>query len=218
MGERPLFPLVRFLSAPVTRLLAKTPVSANQVTGLSLVVGIAAAWYVRLGDHRWLVVGALLFVGCYILDNCDGEIARLKNQCSSFGMHFDTAVDWIVHSLFFAALGIGHATLTGEEFWKWMGWIAAAGGTINYVLGLIFGVLDNQGTDNDEQQQPESGPEGVLQWFIFIFRELTRADFCFLVLALAAFDVLWVLLPAGAIGAQVYWLLLCVKSARKFHA
>jgi len=218
VGERPLFPLVRFLSEPVTRLLVKTPISANQVTGLSLVVGIAAAWYLRAGDHRSLVIGALLFVACYILDNCDGEIARLKNQCSTFGMHFDTAVDWIVHSLFFAALGIGHAILTGDVLWNWMGWIAAAGGTINYVLGLIFGFLDNQDADDEEGRRTESGPEGVLQWSIFVFRELTRADFCFLVLALAAFDVLWVLLPAGAIGAQVYWLLLCVKSARKFHA
>jgi hypothetical protein len=35
--------------------------------------------------------------------------------------------------------------------------------------------------------------------------------------ALAAFDVLWVLLPAGAIGAQVYWLTALVKRAREFH-
>ena len=218
MGERPLFPLVRFLSAPVTRLLVKTPVSANQITALSLVIGTTAAWYFRLGDHKSLMIGALLFAGCYILDNCDGEIARLKNQCSSFGMHFDTAVDWIVHSLFFVALGIGQATLTGNEFWNWLGWIAAAGGTINYVLGLVFNVLDNQSSDNADEHHTERGPEGVLQWSIFIFRELTRADFCFLVLALAVFDVLWVLLPAGAIGAQVYWLMLCVKSARKFKA
>ena len=32
----------------------------------------------------------------YVLDNCDGEIARLKDQCSTFGMWFDTLVDWIV--------------------------------------------------------------------------------------------------------------------------
>jgi len=71
-------------------------------------------------------------------------------------MHFDTAVDWVVHSLFFVALGIGHARLVGEELWGWMGWIAALGGTINYVLVLI----------------------------------------------LAAFDILWVLLPVGAIGPR----------------
>jgi hypothetical protein len=41
---------------------------------------------------------------------------------------------------------------------------------------------------------------------VFAFRELTRADFCFIVLALVLFDVVWVLLPAAAVGAQVYWL------------
>ena len=30
-------------------------------------------------------------------------------------------------------------------------------------------------------------------------------------------DGLWLLLPAGAVGAQVYWMALCVKRARHYN-
>ena len=46
--------------------------------------------------------------------------------------------------------------------------------------------------------------EDVTNWLIYIFHKLSRADFCLIVLGLALFDVLWILLPLGAIGAQAY--------------
>ncbi len=217
MAERSLFPLIRLLSGPITGILAKTPISANQVTALSLVFGLSSGWFIAGGDHQSALLGAVLLVVCYVLDNSDGEIARLKNQSSTFGMHFDTAVDWIVHSVFFVALGIGVSGLSGEEIWKWLGWTAAVGGTINYGLGLHLCRRDRNSGDVDWDDSEGQRPKGAIQWLIFMFRELARADFCFLVVGLATFDVLWVLLPAGAIGAQIYWLLLLVKSARNFH-
>ena len=62
---------------------------------------------------------------------------------------------------------------------------------------------DSPGPDSIDSPQPLAG---VRDWFLYVFRELCRADFCFLLLLLAAFDIAWVLLPAAAIGAQVYWL------------
>ena len=40
------------------------------------------------------------------------------------------------------------------------------------------------------------------------FRELARADFWLIVLALALADWMRYLLPLAAVGAQVYWILL----------
>jgi len=215
-ASRPLFPLVRHISDKVTLVLVRLPVTANQITTVSLLTGLGAAWCLFQGGYDRSVIGAGLLVLCYVLDNCDGEIARLKGQASTFGMHYDTCVDWIVHTAFFAALGMGWARTVGDEMWMWMGLIAAAGGTINYALGLILARRDQQ-TEKAEYEAESDQPQTAFEWIIFAFRELTRADFCFLVLALAAFDVLWVLLPAGAVGAQVYWILLCFRRARKFH-
>jgi 1L-myo-inositol 1-phosphate cytidylyltransferase / CDP-L-myo-inositol myo-inositolphosphotransferase len=212
-----ILPLIRFFSRPATAVLAKLPISPNQITAASLVLGLGAAGAAMQATQPWAIAAGLLMTGAYVLDNCDGEIARLKNQGSRFGMYFDTFVDWAVHTAFFWALGVGMAAATQEAFWNWLGMAAAVGGTINYGLGFILAAPDPE-TDGapvgtEDRQRPQTPGE----WILFAFRELTRADFCFIVLAFALFDALWVLLPTGAIGAQVYWLTATIKRAREFH-
>ena len=175
------------------------------------------------GDAFWDIAAGVLFVVTYILDNCDGEIARIKNQCSTFGMHYDTFVDWVVHTAFFAGLGYGVAERFDNDLWFWLGAVAAAGGTINYGLGFFReaggkAVQESEDApDNPEAGETHREPEGLSDWVLYIFRELTRADFCFIILALAVFDVTWVLVPAGAIGSQVYWITQFVRGANDFH-
>ena len=167
-----------------------------------------------------LVGGAMLLILYYVLDNCDGEIARLKGQSSEFGRKFDTFVDWLVHAAFFAALGWGVSLQNGAEIWLWLGLVAAAGSTINYLL-----VLATQHNENANPQWAQRDSEGLATkppnlgaWFIYAYRELARADFCFVVLLLACLDLLLLLLPLAAFGAQVYWLMLIVAKAKGYEA
>lgn len=214
------FPMIRHISRPVTKVLSLLPLSANMVSTLSMAAGFLSAWAAMHGFWLW---SGVFLVAAYVMDNCDGEIARLKNQSSEFGMFYDSFVDWAVHTAFFAALGIGVHRATGQVWWEWMGWIAAAGGTINYLLGLYMEKRERKAKGEDfdatgaEQAVNARRPEGFREWAVFAFRELSRADFCFIVLALGAFDVLWVLLPAGAIGAQVYWAAQFAKGASDYH-
>lgn len=220
MTAASLFPLIRHISHRVSRFLIRLPISANLVTTASLLAGITACWYLTDGTYRASLIGAAFFMVCYILDNSDGEVARAKNQCSPFGEKYDTFVDWVVHSGFFACLGWGVAMETGQHIWLWMGLVAAAGGSINYFVGIY---LDHsQSAVVDDVAEPaaaikEAVPTGLGQWAIYFFRELSRADFCFIVLLLALLNSVWLLLPAGAIGAQIYWLTQFVSGARKYH-
>lgn len=223
--RRPLFPLIRHLSARVTPWLLRTPVSANQLTAVSLVFGLAAVFCMALGSWRATALGSLLLVIDYILDNCDGEVARIKGQSSEFGHQFDTFVDWIVNATLFAALGYGVSRSTGDEIWLWLGLAAMAGATINYGFALYFErrakaerIAGGENIKNGDSPEEPLDPSGIWEWTVFAFRELSRADFCFLVLILAIFDVAWVLVPLGAVGAQVYWMMLLFKTARKFHS
>ena len=138
-------------------------------------------------------------------------------------MHFDNFVDAVVHTFFFAALGIGVRETTGEDAWLWLGWIAAAGSAINYVISII---VDPRDRVADQRPGGSTGREGAAQprtprrrrqWFVFAFREFARADFCFIVLALAVFDLTWALLPAAAAGAHVYWATRFVRGAGQYH-
>ena len=100
-GPRYFLPLVRHLSSWLTPRLVRLPVSANHITAASLVLGLGCAWSVFQGGAAWTVAGAVLFIASTVLDYCDGAVARLKNQCTTFGMHFDSFADWVVHTGFF---------------------------------------------------------------------------------------------------------------------
>ena len=97
----PTLPLVRHLASWVTPWLARSPISANQVTFLSMILGLGCAGAMARGEWAWTMAGALMLVFAYVLDSCDGEIARLKDQCSEFGGRLDSFADWIVHVSFF---------------------------------------------------------------------------------------------------------------------
>ncbi len=218
-----VFPLIRRISVHVTPLLARLPVSANQITAVSLLTGLASGWCMMRGEWTWAIVGGLFLVLSYVLDNCDGEIARLRNQSSRLGMHIDNFVDTAVHTFFFVALGIGIGRATGQDAWLWLGWIAAAGSAINYVAGFVVEVRDRaaaaQAQDPDDREKDTRWrmPRGRRERIIYVFRELSRADFCFIVLVLAVFDLMWVLLPAAAVGAHVYWAARFVRGAGQYH-
>lgn len=216
-----VFPLIRHFSALATPLLLRLRVTPNQITLASLAAGLVAAWCIAQGTTEDSVLGAVALLVSYILDNCDGEVARARDMRSTVGRHLDDLSDWLVHAAVF--LAIGHATFeaTDEELWWWFGVAAAVGATASYLAARI---QDVRGTGHRDALHGPSAdpalaqaPSGMKDRAIYIFRELFRADFCFIVLALAGVDGLWLLLPLGAIGSQVYWLAAFAKGARDYH-
>ena len=203
---KPLFPLIRHISVRATPMLLKTPLTANQVTLISMLLGLVAAGLFAQGDVKTQFAGSLVFFVCYLLDNCDGEIARAKKQNSKTGQMFDTFVDWVVHAAFFIGLGWGVAGSTGQEFWFWFGVSGGAGASINYFLGLYAVMKQNDAVEDGDPDNYDH-PDTWKQALVFAFRELARADFWLIVIILSVFDCLWILLPATAVGAHVYWVL-----------
>lgn len=224
-----LFPLTRQTSWPLTRFFLKTPITPNQVTALSLLAGLAGAWCYALGSCDAAVTGALLYVLCYTLDNCDGEIARYRNLTSEWGARFDDLVDWLVDTAFFAALGYGSWVATGEIIWFWLGFAAATGATVDFVIDMMALLRDkkdaaasppaissNTIVETEKAARPAGKTaESMTDRLIYIFHTLSRADFCFIIFVLTVTDFVWILLPFGAIGAQVYWMTDLYKHARR---
>lgn len=218
MAKRPknLFPLIRHISTRLTPILARTYLTPNMITLLSLVLGLAAGGLFATGQYEHGIWGAVFLTGNYVLDNCDGEIARLKNLGSDFGDRFDSFVDWIVHLAFFAGLGYGCAQRTDSDIWLVLGLIGALGGTINYTVGFWLKARMT-GTNSAPQPEEEGMPENLKDRLIFIFRELFRADFFAIVLLLAVIDQTWLLLPTAAIGAHAYWITQIVARDKNYH-
>ena len=215
-----LFPLVRHLSYRLTPILLKTPATPNQITSISLLLGLACAACFTQGGWITGIIGGLLLVASYTFDNCDGEVARIKKMSSEFGAKLDDMSDWMVDASFFVALGYGTAQVNGQQFWLWLGLAAAAGAFIDYIVDLIYEAKKSEDPDaisREEQASEPKQPEDALDWIIYIFHKLSRADFCIIVLGLALFNVTWILLPFAAIGAQAYWITDLFERARGYH-
>ena len=209
-----LFPLVRHLSWGLTPWLLRTPLTPNQITVSSVAVSLVGAWLFLDGGYRSGVGGALCLVAGYVLDNCDGEVGRRKQPCSRFGALLDTVGDGIIHFAFFAALGLGTAHATGQPLWLWLGWTAAAGTAVNSFISVR---REAAGHEEDGTLERPPSESGVVDWLLFSLRELSRADFCFIVLGLSLVGGTWLLLPAAAIGAQVYWMTEFRAGANRYH-
>ncbi len=206
------FPLIRHFSRPISAILIKLPITPNQITTTGLLLGVTGSICFLSSKAEYQIIGSLILLTSYILDNCDGEVARYKNLTSTFGEKFDTFVDWIVHALFFTALGYGTAQETGNNTWLWIGLVGSMGATINYLI-VIF--LKSYKNDNGQSQEVKL-PITLTTRIIFIFRETFRSDFCFIVLILVLTNFLWILLPAAAIGAQVYWIMAIITHQKKY--
>ncbi|MEE2698687.1 MAG: CDP-alcohol phosphatidyltransferase family protein [Pseudomonadota bacterium] len=215
-----LLPITRHLSYPLTLILLKLPVSPNQVTALSLTFGLIGAMFFCIGTRYASILGGVLLIICYTLDNCDGEIARQKKLSSEWGAQFDDFSDWLVDGAFFTSLGYGVYTATSDLIWFWFGLAATVGATIDYLIDLGFHSKTNQNPVSQNREQLAMGkrkPEDFTDWMIYIFHKLSRADFCIIVFGLAMFNLTWVLLPLGAIGAQLYWITDLFQRSRGWH-
>jgi len=81
---------LRKVSIYFTKLFLKMKISANQVTFISLSVGIAAGILFTFGSAQLWVIGALLLYFSQVLDVSDGEVARYNRTASAKGAFWDT--------------------------------------------------------------------------------------------------------------------------------
>ena len=194
----------------------KTSITPNQTTTLSLLFGLGGGLACLKGDYFSILFGSFLFLICYILDNCDGEIARFRDMRSIFGMRYDTFVDWIVHTCFFICLGWGATSVTGQSWWFWTGIAAGFGGSVNYALELYQNKTKPHSTQLTDADAAQKDEDTKMDRFVLNARVI-RSDFCFIVFFLSLGGVIWYLLPPAAVGAQAYWCLQFTQSARRWH-
>ncbi len=98
----------RRLSLRISRWLVNhTALRPNHITVIGTCAGMFAAWLLSVGTYWTGVAGTVLFLCTTIIDGCDGEVARLKFQESSFGQKFDVITDNIVHVAIFVGLALG---------------------------------------------------------------------------------------------------------------
>ncbi|MBI4397957.1 MAG: CDP-alcohol phosphatidyltransferase family protein [Candidatus Omnitrophica bacterium] len=117
--------IVRDAALYVTWLFLHTQITANQVTLLSLAVGLLSALFCIIPNPGGFLLGALFLQTWYLLDHVDGQVARYRGSSSLTGVFFDYVTHYVVHSFVFLGLGIGAYLCHGREIFLLLGFFAA---------------------------------------------------------------------------------------------
>ncbi|MEZ0228223.1 MAG: CDP-alcohol phosphatidyltransferase family protein, partial [Planctomycetota bacterium] len=80
----------------LVKLALPTPLSANGMTFLSILCGLAASGMLLAPDRRVVIAGSLLMVLYGVLDCADGQLARARGTASRIGRILDGVSDYVV--------------------------------------------------------------------------------------------------------------------------
>lgn len=174
----------------ISRLLVRTPVTPNQVSLVSLAIGLVAIWCFWHATAASALLGVLVYALACIVDHADGEIARLTFQESRLGANLDWTIDTVIH----VGIVLGIGVSSGGRLMGVVGLLAAAGVTLSAVFARYLA------------RELEVGPTvgGLL-------RNIANRDLFYLVLlSFAALrwlapPLVFVVAVIVAVGSQVYW-------------
>ncbi len=95
---------LRRVSPYLTRLLLKTPITANGVTYLMIITGVSISLALQISGITGLLLAFLLSQLQMLWDCCDGEIARWREMQSPKGVFLDRVGHYLTESFIPIAL------------------------------------------------------------------------------------------------------------------
>ena len=110
----------RFVARPLAAVLlvplAKSRITPNQITFLSLLTFVGAMVMLALQrGHVGLIAAILVLELSYVLDCTDGQLARLKHQASPVGAHLDFLMDELKAMLLYGCVAVRLWRTTGDD-------------------------------------------------------------------------------------------------------
>lgn len=201
----------RPISLAISRLLATTTVTPNQMTLCSLAVGLASAPFFLSARASVQTIGALLFLTHSIIDGCDGELARIKFQASRLGGIIDFWSDNIVHCVVFGCIAFGWSRALGRGWPLWLGAAAILGtiGSAGFIYWRMIRLKDGAGP---VYTSVSATPGGRLTR---ILDALSRRDFIYVLLGFALFGKAGWFLLLTAVGAPTFLFLVLAVAWRE---
>ncbi len=129
----------RYLVHPVSRFLvdglARTPVTPNQVSVVSVAFAAAGAFsYLRLEWPWSAIIGLIALFGWHVLDGADGDLARRTGRASVSGELVDGICDHLSQALIYVAFALILQRHLGASAWA----IAATAAVSHFVQANAY--------------------------------------------------------------------------------
>ncbi len=135
----------RPLAFAFVKAIYKTNITPNQLTVLSMAVGVMGGICYGLGNPQAVAVGALLYGLSIVLDCSDGQLARLKKNGTRLGRILDGLIDYVVSLAMYIGIGIGLAP-ESQDAWIWWLLLLSAG-LSNLFHSAVLDYYRNRFTD-----------------------------------------------------------------------
>ena len=115
--------IFRLLGFFIALLLRKTSVTPNNVTILSMILGLFSGYFLYIRDY---ITGAILIFLANLLDCVDGQLARLKKQFSPVGRILDGFADYVTYVSSYVGLAFGLTNHYDDITYLFIGLFAGA--------------------------------------------------------------------------------------------
>jgi phosphatidylglycerophosphate synthase len=138
----------------IARWAARRGFTPNQITTVSLFIGLLSAIAFATGERAGLIAGAVLLQLAFTTDCVDGQLARYTRTFSKLGAWLDSIFDRSKEYLAFAGLAIG-ASRAGDPVWLLAG-AALTLQTVRHAFDFSFGAAQHQVIGAAPQQPLEN--------------------------------------------------------------
>ncbi|RLC58780.1 MAG: hypothetical protein DRH89_00155 [Candidatus Cloacimonadota bacterium] len=112
--------ILRPIAFIFVKLFYPTNITPNQVSMMSIIVGMLSGYFFSRGDVTSYIIAGILYFFCLVLDCVDGMIARLKKNGTPVGRIVDGFADYVVGVSVYIGLAIGFSKgIVSIEFWPY---------------------------------------------------------------------------------------------------
>ena len=166
--------IYRFISKYISYLFVKLRITPNVVTVSHNIMEFMALFLLLTGDYALFYVTIIVLVVGGILDNVDGEIARVTGNMSMRGEYLDLLGHRTIHPLFFLFLSIGVYMNTNEISVLIAGAISGVAYTISEVASNVYKQMLY-----DKEKRSDIVRKVKIKHHIFSIRWWEYSLFCF---------------------------------------
>ncbi|GAA0849204.1 CDP-alcohol phosphatidyltransferase family protein [Streptosporangium amethystogenes subsp. fukuiense] len=127
----------------IARWAARRGLTPNQVTLISIALGVAAALCFATGERAGMVAGGVLIYFAFVFDCVDGQVARYARKFGVLGAWLDATFDRFKEYVVFAGLAVGAAVSGVGDVWT-LALIALGVQSIRHLLDFSYGAANRR--------------------------------------------------------------------------